>query len=344
MQAALFRQHGGPEVIEIADLPTPEPGPGEVRVAVRAVALNHLDLWVRRGLPNLRIALPHVGGSDVAGEIDALGPCVEGWATGDAVVINPSQPCGMCAMCRRGDHPLCVRYRIMGEHTPGGMAEYVVVPADRLHPMPERLSFTSAAAVPLVYQTAWRAMVTRAQVRPGEDVLVLGASGGVATAAIQIALLAGARVIAVTSTQEQVEAVAELGADVVIDRLAGSWSKAVWQATGKRGADVIVENVGAATWRDSLRAAAPAARVVTYGATTGATPETDIRFIFWKQLTILGTTMSTDDEFEAVLRLVARGDLDPVVGTVLPLADARRAHELLETGAVFGKVVMEAAS
>jgi NADPH:quinone reductase-like Zn-dependent oxidoreductase len=341
MRAAAFQRHGDPEVIEIVDLPTPEPGPGEVRIAVHAAAFNHLDLFVRRGIPGLVLELPHIGGSDMAGVVDAVGPGVEGWQAGDAVVVNPSLPCLVCPMCRRGDHPLCDRYRIIGEHVAGGMAEYAVVPAHRLHPKPEALSWVEAASVPLAFQTAWRALVTRARVRAGEDVLVLGAGGGVATAAIQIARLAGARVIAVTSSPERMVRVRDLGADVVIDRSAEAWAKAVWSATGKRGADVVVDSVGAATWRDSLRSAARLGRIVTYGATTGPTPETDIRVVFWKQLAILGSTMATDAEFDAAMRQVAAGRLRPVVGTVLPLDEARRGHELLEAGQVFGKLVLQ---
>jgi NADPH:quinone reductase-like Zn-dependent oxidoreductase len=341
MRAAAFLEHGGPDVIQSTEVDTPSPGAGEVRVAVHAVALNHLDLWVRRGLPTLHLPLPHIGGSDIAGTVDALGDGVSGWAVGDAVVVNPSLPCLECAMCRRGEHSLCDHYRIIGEHLTGGMAEYGVVPAHRLYPMPERLSFVEAAAVPLVFQTAWRALITQARLRPGEDVLVLGASGGVASAAVQIARCSGARVFAVTSSPAWAVRVRELGAHVVIDRTAETWSKVVWEATGKRGVDVVVENVGAATWRDSLRSTARAGRIVTYGATSGPTPETDIRQVFWKQLSIIGSTMSTDSEFDAVMRLIARGDLDPVVGEVLPLHQARRAHELLEAGAVFGKVVLQ---
>jgi len=341
MRAAAFDRFGAPDVVSLIDVPTPVPGPGEVRVAVRAVALNHLDLWVRRGLPTLDLPLPHIGGSDFAGTVDAIGEGVEGWACGDDVVVNPSLPCLQCAMCRRGEHPLCDRYRIIGEHVHGGMAEYAVVPAHRLRAKADRLTFVEAASVPLAFQTAWRALITRARLRPGEDVLVLGASGGVATAAVQIARLAGARVFAVTSTDKGVELTRRLGADVVVDRLAQDWSKAVWQATGKRGVDVVVENVGVATWHDSIRVAARAGRIVTYGATTGAVPEIDLRYVFWKQLDILGSTMATDAEFDAVMRLLDRGALEPVVGVVLPLQEARRAHELLEAGQVLGKVVLE---
>ncbi len=340
VRAAVVKEFGSPQVVALETVATPSPGPGEVRVAVRAVALNHLDLFVRRGIEGLDLPLPHVGGSDVAGIVDAIGPGVSGWAPGTEVIVNPSLPCHACPACEAGDTSLCKAFKILGEHVAGGMAEYVVVRADRLYPKPAALDWVEAAAVPLAFQTAWRALVTRAQVRPGEDVVILGASGGVASVALQIARLAGARVIAVTSSGSRCDLARELGAEVAIDRNAEAWAKAVWLATGRRGADVVVENVGAATWFDSLRSAAPGGRIVTYGATTGPRPETDLRYIFWKQLTILGTTMASDAEFRAVMRLVDRGVLKPVVGEVLTLEEARRGHELLESGEVTGKVVL----
>jgi NADPH:quinone reductase-like Zn-dependent oxidoreductase len=341
MRAAAYERFGDPDVVTIMDLPRPEPGPGEVRVAVHAVALNHLDLWVRRGLPTLALPLPHIGGSDFSGVVDSVGAGVSDWKQGDEVVVNPSLPCLECATCRRGDHPLCGQYKIIGEHVPGGLAEYAVVPAHRLHTKPQRLTFVQAAAVPLSFQTAWRALITRARLRMGETVLVLGASGGTASAAVQIAVQAGARVYAVTSTGEGVALARRLGAHFVVDRLERPWSKAVYQATDKRGVDVVVENVGAATWHDSIRVVAPAGRIVTYGATAGATPETDIRYLFWKQIDILGSTMATDAEFDSVMGQIEAGALSPVVGTVLPLEQTRQAHELLEHGEVLGKVVLE---
>ncbi len=341
MRAALFHQHGGPEVVTVAELPIPEPGPGEVRLAVRTAALNHLDLFVRRGLPNLSLPLPHVGGSDLAGVVDAVGPGVTGWAPGDEVVVNPSLPCLACPACRGGATSLCERYRILGEHLWGGLADYAIVRADRLHPKPTGLGWPAAAAFPLVFQTAWRALVTRAAVRPGETVLVLGAGGGVATAAIQIARLAGARVIAVTSSPERAEAVRRLGAHEVINRSDGPWAKTAWALTGKRGADIVVDSVGPATWSDSLRSARRGGRVVTYGATTGSHADTDLRQVFYRQLTVIGSTMADDGEFATMLALVARGDLVPVVDRVLPLAAAAEAHAALERGEIVGKVIVE---
>ncbi|HEX9106221.1 MAG TPA: zinc-binding dehydrogenase [Longimicrobiales bacterium] len=338
MRAALFDAPGGPEVLRIEEVERPEPGPGEVLVQVKAAAMNHLDLWVRRGLP-LETTWPHIGGSDVAGVVAALGPGVAGVEAGERVVVNPSLWCGRCEWCLKGEQPLCVSYRILGEHTNGGFAEYVAVPARNLLPIPDDLAFTEAAAVPLPFSTAWRGLITRGRLRAGEVVLVTGASGGVSVGALQIAKLAGARVFAVT-TGENVERVRALGADVVYDRESMDWSKQVWKDTGKRGVDQILDSVGEATWSQNLRALARGGRLVTYGATTGPNALTDVRVVFWKQIEILGTTMATPAEFETVMRLVFRRSLRPVVDVELPLAEVRQAHERLEAGRQFGKIVL----
>ena len=328
MRAAIFHEHGGPEVVRIEDVPAPEPGPGEVLVRVAASALNHLDLWVRRGLP-IETTMPHIGGSDVAG-----------WVHGDIpVVVNPSLYCGECEWCQRGEDPLCLRYRILGEHTNGGFAEYVAVPETNLLRLPDGFPPERAAAGTLAYLTAWRGLVTRARLQPGESVLVTGASGGVATAAVQIAKHVGARVYAVT-TGEHVEAVRALGADVVYDRTRVDFAKQLWQDTGKRGVDVVLDSVGSATWAGVFRSLARLGRLVVYGATTGPEAHFDLRVLFWKQCEILGTTMSTQAEFEAVMALVLDGTLVPVIDTVLPLEQARAAHERLEAGEQFGKIVL----
>lgn len=339
MRAAVFHEHGGPEVVRIEEVPAPVPAPDEVRVRVRAAALNHLDLWVRRGLP-IETTMPHVGGSDVAGVVEEVGERAEGVAVGDRVVVNPSLSCGRCEWCVAGEVPLCPEYRIFGEHTNGGFAEYVAVPAANVYRIPDGLSFEAAAALPVSYMTAWRALVTRARVRAGEDVLVLGASGGTAAAAVQIARLAGARVFAVTRGAENVARVRALGAHVVYDRDEVDFSRQVYQDTGKRGVDVVVENVGEATWKGSIRALARGGRLVCYGATTGPRGEIDLRVLFWKQVEIIGTTMASRPEFEAMLRAAFRGDLVPVIDSVLPLERAREAHERLEAGGQFGKIVL----
>lgn len=340
MRAAFFREHGGPGVLEVGELPDPEAGPGEVVVRVRAVALNHLDLWARRGLPGLELEFPHVGGSDIAGVVERVGEGVGSWSPCDRVVVNPSLWCGECEWCVRGEESLCRRYRVLGEHVDGGLAEEVRVPARNLLALPEGVPFERAAAAPLVYQTAWRALLNRGGLRAGESVLVTGASGGVATAAVQIAKLAGAAVYAVTSGPENVRRVRELGADVVFDRLEEEFSRSVWEATGKRGVDLVLDSVGEAVWEGCVRALAKGGRLVTYGATTGADGRVDIRRVFWNQLDIRGSTMASRAEFEEVMALVFAGRLDPVVDAVLPLDEIREAHARLEEGALFGKVVL----
>ncbi|MBI4544667.1 MAG: alcohol dehydrogenase catalytic domain-containing protein [Gemmatimonadetes bacterium] len=338
MKAATFHEFGGPEVIRIEDVPRPAPGPGEVLVEVRAAALNHLDLWVRRGLP-IQPVMPHIGGSDIAGVVVELGPGVGGVEVGERVVVNPSLWCGRCEWCLRGEHSQCAEFAVLGEHTQGGFAEYVTVPASNLYRVPADYPFEQAAAAPLVFLTAWRGLITRAGLRAGQDVLITGASGGVATAAVQIARLAGARVFAVT-TGEHVARVRELGAHIVYDRTAADYSREVWRDTGKRGVDVVFDSVGQAMWPQNLRALARGGRLVTYGATTGSAGETDLRLVFWKQLQVVGTTMGNRTEFETVMALVLRGELRPVVDVIWPLERAREAHERLERGEQFGKIVL----
>lgn len=339
MKAAIFRQHGGPEVIEIADVPVPEVPAGYVRVAVHAAAMNHLDLWARRGLPGLQLEFPHISGSDIAGVIDKVGDGVDGFEPGTRVLVNPSLWCGHCEWCEKGEESLCESYRIIGEHLNGGFAEYVSVPAVNVLPIPDELSFQEAAAVPLVYQTAWRGLVTRGKLQAGETALITGASGGVSTAAIKIAKHLGARVFAVTSGAVNVRRVEELGADVVIDRSTSSFSNEVWNATGKRGVDLVFDSVGEVVWPDAIRALARKGRLVVYGATTGPEGQIDIRLTFWKQLQVIGTTMSSRAEFDEVMSLVFEKTLEPVIDVVLPLDDARAGHERLEAGAGFGKIV-----
>lgn len=341
MRAAYFEEHGGPEVMQVGQRPDPEPGPGEVVVEVAAFALNHLDLWVRRGLPGLELELPHVGGSDFAGVVAGVGPGVEGWTPGDRVVANPGLWCGACEWCDRGEHSLCDRYRILGEHVDGAAAERAAVPARNLLALPEAIPFADAASVPLVFQTAWRGLITRAGLEAGETVLVTAGSGGVASAAVQIAKLAGARVFAVTSGAENVARLEELGADRVIDRTEEDFSRVVWEETGRRGVDVVMDSVGEAMWEGCVRALAKRGRLVTYGATTGPDVSLDARRVFWKQIQVMGTTMAGHAEFRRVMDLVFEGRLRPVVDVVWPMDRIRDAHERLEEGRQFGKVVLE---
>ncbi|GIV95649.1 MAG: alcohol dehydrogenase [Herpetosiphonaceae bacterium] len=340
MKAAFFREHGPVEVLEYAELPDPVPGPGEALVRVRAVALNHLDLHVRRGLPGLKLQLPHIGGSDIAGEVAALGEGITGWEPGDRVVVNPSVGCGQCEWCVMGEESMCVRFRIIGEHMPGGTAEYVTVPAANLYKIPADYPFEQAAAAPLVFATAWRALITQGRLRAGESVLIVGAGGGVATAAIQIARLAGAKVFAASRSREKLERARELGADELLDS-GEDFSREIWMRTGKRGVDVVLENVGAVTWERSLRSLGRGGRLVTYGATTGPQVPIDVRQVFWKQYSISGSTMSNRHEFATVMRLVFwERRIQPVVDRVLPLSEIREAHRLLESAEQFGKVVL----
>lgn len=326
-------------MVRTAEVPVPEPGPGQVRIRVRASSVNHLDLWVRRGLP-VDIPLPHIGGSDMAGEVDVAGPGVEGIAPGTRVVVDPSLDWEWYEGVRRGPDLPSPNFRVMGEHTQGGFAEYAVVPAANLLQLPDHVSFETAAAAALVSVTAWRALVTRARLRPGERALVSGASGGVSTMAIQIARHAGAEVFAVTSGPQNVARVRELGAHTVLDRLEGELGPLLRKATGRRGVDVVLDSVGEAIWEPLLKCLAPGGRLVTYGATTGHEARTNLRLVFWRQVSILGTTMGSPSEFRAAMELVFQGAVTPVVQEVLPLDRAREAHELLESSAVFGKLVL----
>ncbi len=338
MKAAIFHEHGGSDVLRIEDVSMPVAQSGEVLVRVRAAALNRLDVWVRNGLP-IEITMPHIGGSDVAGVVESLGPGVSGVREGARVVVNPSLSCGDCEWCRAGEEPLCVRYKILGEHTNGGFAEFVAVPATNLFPIPPDVPFEHAAAAPLAFLTAWRALVSRGRVRAGSSVLITGASGGVASAAVQIARYLGATVYAVTTT-ENVDRIRALGAHVVYDRNAGDFSRQIWRDTDKRGVDVVVDSVGEAIWQQCVRSLARGGRLVSYGGTTGPRAELDIRVLFWKQIEIMGSTMSNRSEFEEVMRLVFTGALQPVVDSVLPLTEIRAAHERLERGEQFGKIVL----
>jgi len=340
-EAIVLREHGGPEVLrrEIVDLP--EPAAREVRIRVRAVALNHLDLWVRRGLPNLRLEYPHRLGSDVAGEVDALGPGARGVAIGDKVVVNPGVSCGICVRCLSGEDTLCPRYGILGEDLPGGYGRHTIVPDANLVACPGHLPFTQAAAVPLVFLTAWEMVVEKARVRQGETVLVHAAGSGVSSAAIQIAKLLGARVIATTSAAAKVERARAIGADEVIDSGAHDFVAEVRRLTGKRGADVVIDHVGGDILAKSVVAAARGGRVVTCGATAGFHPQIDLRHVFFRQIAILGSTMGSKGLLFGILERVATGALRPVVDRVLPLWEAREAHRVLESREAFGKVVLE---
>lgn len=341
MKAVVFHEHGDVNVLQYEEVPKPKMGKDEALIRVKACALNYLDIWVRRGLSGLKLSMPHISGCDIAGVIEELGADVEGVNVGDRVVVNPGLSCGRCEYCRQGEDSLCVEYKIIGEHVDGGYAEFAKAPGRNLFLIPENISFEEAAAVPLVFLTAWRMLVTKAKVKPGEDVLVLGAGGGVASAAIQIAKLCGARVFVTASTDEKLQKAKELGADVLINYSRTEFDKEIWRLTNKRGVDVVLDHVGATTWAKSIKSLAKGGRLVTCGATTGPIGETDIRYVFWRQLQIFGSTMSNHKEFSEVLKLVWAGKLRPVIDRVLPLKDAAKAQQLMEQHVQFGKLILK---
>jgi len=340
MKAMVFDACGGPEVIHSAEVPKPDVGREDVLIQVKACALNHMDLFVRQGPAEPGKKFPFWGLADVAGVVSEVGAGVDSCRPGDRVIVNPALSCGACEFCRSGEDSLCVDFKILGDEVPGGAAEYVAVPARNVTLLPVDFGFEEAAAVPLVFLTAWRAVTTQARLRPGEDALILGASGGVASAAIQIAKLAGARVFAVTSGAEKAARARELGADVVLDRSQQDFARETLRLTGDRGVDVVLENVGTPTWKQSLQCLARAGRLVTYGRTAGMIGETNIRELFIKQTRIMGTTMGNRREFAEVTRLVFARRLRPVIDDVYPLDRLRAAHERLEAGAQFGKIVL----
>ncbi|MBI3455989.1 MAG: zinc-binding dehydrogenase [Candidatus Rokubacteria bacterium] len=340
MKAAVFHEFGGPERVRVEEVPTPSADAGEVLIRVRACALNHLDLWVLGGLPALKTPLPFWTGSDIAGEVAAVGPGVTGIAAGARVAVNPSLSCGACEWCVRGEDSMCVQYRIIGEHVPGGLAEHAVVPAANLLPLPAHVSFEDAAAFILVNMTAWRMLVTQAALRPAEDLLILGVGGGVSSAAVQIGKLCGARVFVTSGSDEKLRRAKALGADAGVNYTQADWGKAVREWTGKRGADVVLDNVGAATWASSIRLLANGGRLVTCGATTGPIGETDIRIVFWRQLRIIGSTMANRKEFRDVMGQLFAGRLKAVVDRTFPLTEAAAALTRLQQGQQFGKLVV----
>lgn len=338
MKAVVFHEHGGLEVLKYEEVPEPAIGPEEVLIRVKATSVNYLDIWVRRGLPG--ISLPHILGADVAGLVEKVGERVEGVKVGQRAIANPNLSCGKCEHCRAGQDSLCVSYKILGEQVDGGYAEFVKLPGRNVIPLPEHVGFEEAAAATLVFMTAWRALISRAGLRPGEDILILGAGGGVATAAIQLAKLVGARVFVTASSEEKLQKAKELGADLLINYREVEFDKEIRRLTGKRGVDVVVDSIGAETWLRSLRSLAKNGRLITYGATSGANPQAELRLIFWNQLKIIGSTMASTKELHDVLKLLWAGKLKPVIHKVMPLREAAEAQRLLEERKAFGKVVL----
>ncbi|MFI5280718.1 MAG: zinc-binding dehydrogenase [Gemmatimonadales bacterium] len=342
MRAVTIRAYGGPERVSVEDVPRPVPqDPLDVIIAVKAAALNHLDLFVVNGLPGVTHEFPHVLGADGAGVVEAVGPAVRTVRSGDTVLINPGISCLTCAFCTKGEHGLCSTYDMLGEHRPGTLAEAVRVPESSVAKLPGKVSWTEAAAFPLVTLTAWRMLKTRAALQPGETVLIWGIGGGVALAALQIAKLLGGRAIVTSSSDEKLERARSLGADETINHRSVDVAKEVRRLTEKRGAEIVVDSVGTATWETSLRAIARGGRLVTCGGTSGPMVQMDIRRLFWHQYSILGSTMGNHAEFAEIAAHFGAGRLRPVVDHVYPLGEARAAFERMAKGEQFGKLVVE---
>ncbi len=341
MKAVRFHEHGGPEVLRYEDAPDPAIAPHEVLVRVRACALNHLDIWARKGMPGVKIPLPHIPGSDIAGEVAAVGGIVTRIKPGQRVVVSPGISCGQCSHCLSGRDNLCRSYEIIGGYRiDGGYAEYVKLPEVNILPMPEGISFEAAAAVPLTFLTSWNMLVALARVRRGEDVLVMGAGSGVGSAAVQIAKLFGARVIATAGTDEKLSRAKAIGADEGINYATQDLVAEVRRLTVKRGVDVIFEHVGGPLFEKLVPLLAAGGRLVTCGATAGHLAQTDLRYLFMRQVSIMGAHMGSKADLLDIMRELERGTLKPVVDRVFPLKGAAEAHRAMEDRKVFGKLVL----
>ena len=341
MKAILFHQHGGPEVLEYTDFPTPEPKTDEVLIRLRAAALNRMDVMVRNGWPGLKLELPHINGADGAGDVAGFGENTAGLNIGDRVAINANLGCGKCEFCLYGQDNLCSNWHLLGETIRGTYAEYICLPIRQLYKLPNDFDFHASAAAALVYQTAWHSMVKRGAVKAGETVAIVGASGGVNSASIQVAKYLGVRVIVIGSSPEKLKEAESLGADILIDRSKEvDWAKAAFVATEKRGVDVVVDNVGT-TFPLSLRALRKGGRLLTVGNSGAPRFEIDNRYIFAKHLSIIGSTMGTLTDFAEVMDLVVAGKLKPVLDKTFPLKEAAAAQERLWRGENFGKITLD---
>jgi NADPH:quinone reductase-like Zn-dependent oxidoreductase len=338
MRAVVIHEFGGPEVLQYEDVPDPRPRKGQVLVRVRACAMNHLDLWVRQKLPGVR--LPHILGSDIAGEIVGVGEYITHLKVGQRVLLAPMHFCNHCEQCVSGRQNLCPEFTVLGNGVDGGNCELIAVPAANVIPIPDHMGFTEAASVPLVFLTAFHMLTGRARIRPGQTVLVLGANSGVGIAAIQLAKLFQATVIATAGDDRKAELARQLGADHVINHYQQKIGDEARKITGKVGVDIVVEHVGAATWNESMKALKPGGTLVTCGATSGPEVTFDLRFLFARQLALLGSYMGTMGELHEVLKLVFSGKLKPVVDKTFPMRDVRTAHEYLGQSKMFGKVVL----
>ena len=340
MKAALFRENGGPEVLSYEDIAEPEAGPFDVVVKVRAAALNHLDLWVRKGGPHYKYSFPHITGSEGAGDVVRVGSCVENIKEGDAVLVTPAWSCNRCEFCLNDEEPMCLSYGMLGIARKGCFAEYVAAPAETIYPMPSNLSYEEAASIPLVFLTAWHMLISRARIKPGEDVLVQAAGSGVGIAAIQIAKLYGARVFATASTDEKLQKAKTLGADVLINYKEKDFGEEIRAITGKRGVDVIFEHTGSENWEKNVKSLARRGRLVTCGATSGYQSQIDIRFIYSRGLSILGSYMGSKKDMFEMLHFVRAGKLRPVIDSVFPLSELRKAEEKMQQRNLFGKIIV----
>lgn len=340
MKAVVFHEHGGPQVLHYEDVRDPVPGRGEVLIEVKATSINHIDIFLRRGMPGVKVPMPKIAGCDASGVIREVGEDVSGLKAGQRVTINPGISCGRCEFCAAGFGSQCVSYAMVGEHTDGAYAQLIKVPAHIVLPIPDSISFEEAAAAPLVFLTAWSMMIGKGNIRPGEDVLILGVGAGVGAAGLQIAKMTGCRVFVTASTDEKLERAKQLGADFLINYKSEEFDKRIRDLTNKRGVDVVVDYIGADTWVRSLRSARRGGRVLTCGATTGFAPQTDLRQIFYRQVQVFGSTMGSHREFLDVMKCIFRGQLKPIIDRVLPLAEAAKGHELIEGRSVFGKIVL----
>lgn len=342
MKAAVVHQHGGPEVLKYEDFPDPEYDPDEVLIKVKACSINHLDLWIRQGLRNVTITLPHICGCDIAGKVAEVGKAVKGIEKGEEVVISPGTSCSRCEYCLSGNDNFCRQYQIIGGYERnGGYAEYVAVPPQNVIPKPRKLSYEEIAAVPLTFLTAWHMLVTRARMRVGETVLVVAAGSGVGSAAIQIAKLHGATVIATAGSEEKLRKARQLGADYTINHNMQDTAQEARNITNRRGVDIVFEHVGKATWDKSIQSLTHGGRLITCGATSGADVSLDIRYLYRRQLTLMGNFMGSKGEVLEIMKFVEDGKLRPVVDRVMPLSKAAEAHKLIGDRAVFGKVILK---
>jgi NADPH:quinone reductase-like Zn-dependent oxidoreductase len=341
MKAVRFHRFGGPEVLVYEEAPKPAAGAGEIVVAVKACALNHLDLWIREGIPAYQVRLPHISGCDVAGVVDEIGPGVTGIRPGERVMIAPGLSCFQCPYCLSGRDNLCDTYRIFGAGTDGGYAEFTKAPASNMISIPEEISFEEAAAFPLAFLTAWHMLITQSALQPGQDLLVLAGGSGVGSAAIQIGKWAGARVIATAGTPEKLEQARKVGADFLIDYTKEDFSKEVAKITRRRGVDVVFEHVGPATFPKSILSLAKNGTLVTCGATTGPKTELDLRYVFSNELSIVGAKMGTRAELREITRLLGEKKLRPVIDSVHPLEQAKAVQEKMRSRALFGKLILK---